>query len=161
MDYSILITKLRTWLVLFLFNVKVFLISRRNMRLYRTTFKMKAIRNCISTQNFTQTPTPTSSYPPSPVDRKARGIRGQGSGLLFIQQRNKVRNGALLEYVGLDLGLGEIVGILRFLTWVEIRVGGNKWLALGLSTSPLVILKQWSTLLLLSLSRLHCLIDSV
>ena len=66
------------------------------------------INSKINTQNFIQT---LPRYPPTPVDWKNRGIRGQGSELLFIQQRNKIRNGALLESVGLDLGLGEIIGI--------------------------------------------------
>ena len=70
---------------------------------------VELIHSKINTQNFIQTPPPR--YPPTPVDRKNRGIRGQGSELLFIQQRYKIRNGALLESVGLDLGLAEIIGI--------------------------------------------------
>ena len=77
---------------------------------------VKLINSKINTQNFTQNP----RYPPTPVDRKNKGIRGQGSELLFIQQRNKIRNGALLESVGLDLGLGEIIGISQI-----SAMGGN------------------------------------
>ena len=78
---------------------------------------VELINSKINTQNFTQTP---PRYPPTPVDRKNRGIRGQGSELLFIQQRNKIRNGTLLESVGLDLWLGEIIGISQISV-----MGGN------------------------------------
>ena len=52
---------------------------------------VELINSKINTHNFIQTP----RYPPTPVERKNRGIRGQGRELLFIQQRNKIRNGAL------------------------------------------------------------------
>ena len=42
-----------------------------------------------------------------PFGQESQWKKGQGSELLLTQQRSKIRNGALLESVGLDLGLGK------------------------------------------------------
>ena len=68
--------------------------------------------------NITQTPPPPLSI--HPCVQEIQEKRGQGGELLLVQQRNKIRDGALLESVGLDLGLGEFVGISQI-----SAMGGN------------------------------------
>ena len=45
--------------------------------------------------------------------------------------------GVCLNLLVLILEWEKLLVFLRFQPWVEILVGGNKWLVLGLSTSPL------------------------
>ena len=100
---------------------------------------------------------PPNSF--TPLDRNASG-KGTREWIIIAysaEKQNKECGPAWICWSWSWVGRMNLLAFLRFLPWVEILVGGNKWLVLGLSTSPLENLRQWYTLLSLSLSKLHCL----